>query len=88
MTSLNPFGEQFRMGRNLLIQILAKGLTIFHQSGIVEVICKGQTNRFIACCSTLSALLGHRVGLLSTLPLFYSTQTQGEPGLIHARDYS
>lgn len=82
ITSLNPCGEQFRMGRNLLVEILAKGLTICHQRGVVEVICKGQTNRFIPCCSTLAALLGYPVDLLSSLPPFYSTQNEVELDLI------
>ena len=69
------------MSRNLLVEILAKDLTIFHPCGVVQIVCKGETNRFIACGSTLPAWLGHRVGLLSALPLFYSTQTQGELGL-------
>ncbi|WP_228054142.1 hypothetical protein, partial [Nodosilinea sp. LEGE 07298] len=45
-------------------------------------VCNGKTNRFIACGSTLPSLLGHHVGLLSALPLFYSTQTWVELDLV------
>ena len=48
-----------RMCRNLLVEILAKGLTVFYQGSVVEAICNGETNRFIACGSSLPSWLGH-----------------------------